>query len=283
MTVSEFHKKLSLFLDDGHIEDSLLEARYIIQHILSIDYSEFLLRGNDTLSEAVASTAERMASRRVTGEPLQYILGEWDFMGYTFRVGEGVLIPRPETEILCEYVLDKIAGITAPVVFDLCSGSGCIGISIKKSRPDARVILVEKSDKALAYLRENSQSICSGNEPEIISGDILDLDEFRHLPEADAIVSNPPYIRSDEIPELQKEVQFEPHMALDGGADGLIFYRCLVSDWSRKLKNTGFMAFECGEDQSDDIVKLFSEINFDSETVCDYNNIQRIIIGRRKP
>lgn len=282
MTVSALHKKLSLIFVDSLIEDAAFEARYIIQHILSMSYGDFLLRGNENISAEAVLFAEKMAERRVSGEPLQYILGEWDFMGHTFKVGEGVLIPRPETEILCEYALDSIADILSPVVFDLCSGSGCIGISIKKARPDARVILVEKSDKALAYLRKNCEDICADNEPEIIRGDILNFDEFKHLPKADAIVSNPPYIRSNEIPALQKEVQYEPKMALDGGEDGLIFYRHLTAYWSSKLKNEGFMAFECGEDQSEDIRALFSLISFDSETVNDYNNIQRIVIGRRK-
>lgn len=282
MTVAALHKKISAFLNENEVEDSALEARYLVQHLLGLSYGEFLLRAGDSVTDDVIVSAEAMAKRRADGEPLQYIIGEWDFMGYTFKVGEGVLVPRPETEILCEYVLDKIKDIPSPVVYDLCSGSGCIGISIKKARPDARVILVEKSDKALLYLTENCKSICRDNEPETVKGDILLYDSFDYLPKADVIISNPPYIRSDEIPTLQKEVQREPKMALDGGEDGLLFYRCLVSFWSKKLKNNGFMAFECGEDQSEDIKNLFSEINFDSETVNDYNNIQRIVIGRRK-
>lgn len=282
MTVSELHKKLSRFLSENSIEDSSLEARYFIEHILKISYSDFLLRAMNEVADDDCKIAEEMAERRVKGVPLQYIIGEWDFMGYTFNVGEGVLIPRPETEILCEYVLDRIKNIPSPVVYDLCSGSGCIGISIKKNRPDARVILVEKSDKALKYLRRNSHSVCAGSAPEIIEGDILNFEAFDSLPFADVIVSNPPYIRSEEIPTLQKEVQREPVMALDGGEDGLIFYRCLVKDWSKKLKNNGFMAFECGEYQGNDINILFSTINFDSKVILDYNNLERCVIGWRK-
>ena len=111
---------------------------------------------------------------------------------------------------------------------------------------------------------------------------ILKVNVFDNLPQADVIVSNPPYIRSDEIPSLQSEVLREPVMALDGGDDGLVFYRVLVNEWSEKLKSDGFMAFECGEDQAQDICDLFSEINFDSKVVYDYNNIQRIVTGRRK-
>ena len=282
MTLSALYKATTEKLVANGIDDAALEARLIIENILGISYSEFLLKGNDDIADAVSHEVGAKADRRIAGEPVQYILGEWDFMGFTFKVGQGVLIPRPETEILCEYVLEKIRDISNPTVYDLCSGSGCIGISIKKYRPDAKVILIEKSDEALKYLSENSKALCADAEPVIIQGDILKIENFSHLPEADVIISNPPYIRSNEIPTLQREVQREPTMALDGGEDGLIFYRVLINDWSKKLKADGFMAFECGEDQSEDIMDLFEKISFDSETIIDYNNIQRIVTGRRK-
>lgn len=281
MTISSLYKSICELLADNKIEDSSLEARYIIEHILDLSYSEFLLSGNNEISRENAEKAEMMALHRITGEPLQYIIGQWDFMGYTFKVGSGVLIPRPETEILCEYVYEKIKNLSSPVVYDLCSGSGCIGLSLKKLCPKAKVVLVEKSDEALKYLRENSKNLCGGDEPAIIQGDILSYEDFDFLPKADVIVSNPPYIRSREIPFLQKEVQHEPKMALDGGDDGLIFYRALVNCWSEKLKDNGFMAFECGEDQSGAITELFNKIDFDTRTINDYNNLQRIVIGRR--
>lgn len=282
MTLSALYKATTEKLVANGIDDAALEARLIIENILGISYSEFLLKGNDDITDEVGHEVGAKADCRIAGEPVQYILGEWDFMGFTFKVGQGVLIPRPETEILCEYVLEKINNISNPTVYDLCSGSGCIGISIKKHRPDARVYLVEKSDEALKYLSENSKALCADVEPVIIQGDILKIENFSHLPEADVIVSNPPYIRSNEIPTLQMEVQREPTMALDGGEDGLIFYRVLINDWSKKLKADGFMAFECGEDQSEDIMDLFEKISFDSEAIIDYNNIQRIVTGRRK-
>lgn len=282
MTLSALYKATTEKLVANGIDDATLEARLIIENVLGISYSEFLLKGNDDIADEVGNEVGAKADRRIAGEPVQYILGEWDFMGFTFKVGQGVLIPRPETEILCEYVLEKIRDISNPTVYDLCSGSGCIGISIKKHRPDAKVILIEKSDEALKYLSENGKALCADAEPVIIQGDILKIENFSHLPEADVIVSNPPYIRSNEIPTLQREVQREPTMALDGGEDGLIFYRVLINDWSKKLKADGFMAFECGEDQSEDIMDLFEKISFDSEAIIDYNNIQRIVTGRRK-
>lgn len=282
MTVLSLYKSLCQLLNDNRIEDSALEARYIIEHILGISYSDFLLNGNTEISAENSEAAEMMALHRITGVPLQYIIGEWDFMGFTFKVGEGVLIPRPETEILCEYVVQSIKDIPSPVVYDLCSGTGCIGIAIKKLCPNAQVTLIEKSHEALKYLRENCKNLCQGNEPSIIQGDITCYNDFDFLGDADVIVSNPPYIKSRELPFLQKEVQHEPAMALDGGEDGLMFYRCLVNSWSNKLKDSGLMAFECAEEQSGDIVDLFKKINFDTTVINDYNNIQRIVTGRRK-
>ena len=280
MTIKEALCALTEKLKD--IDDGNIEAKYILEKVTGLSYSETLLRYGEEISLEKYGEAGLMADRRLAGEPIQYILGEWDFMDFTFKVGDGVLIPRPETEILVEHVLNKVADVANPVVYDLCAGSGCIGLSIKKIRPDATVYLVEKSDKALTYLRKNCETLCGElDNIEVIHGDILHFDSFSSLPFADVIVSNPPYIKSDEIASLQSEVLLEPHMALDGGADGLVFYRYLVDFWSRKLKDTGFMAFECGEDQAEDICKLFNAINFDNETVNDYNNIQRIVIGRR--
>lgn len=281
MTLNEALKALKAKLSD--VDDGDIEARYILEKVSSVPYTQILFKGDDELSEEMYNDALVMAQRRLDGEPIQYILGSWDFMDFTFKVGEGVLIPRPETEILVEYILDKIKDISEPVVYDLCSGSGCIGLSIARLHKAAKVYLVEKSDNALVYLRANNKSLCGESEnTTVIQGDILKVSSFDYLPVADVIVSNPPYIRSDEISTLQSEVLREPIMALDGGEDGLIFFRVLVNEWSKKLRKGGFMAFECGEDQANDISELFSKINFDSEAVYDYNNIQRIVIGKEK-
>ncbi len=280
MTINDAFSALKSKLNN--VVDGEIEARYILEKVSGLSYSEILFKGNDEISEEKYDEAMALADRRLSGEPIQYVLGSWDFMDFTFKVGEGVLIPRPETEILVEYILDKIKNIEEPVVYDLCSGSGCIGLSIRKLHRNSIVYLVEKSDKALTCLNYNCRELCGDLEnTTVIQGDILKPEDFAYLPKADVIVSNPPYIRSDEIATLQSEVLREPHMALDGGEDGLIFYRCLVSDWTSRLKENGFMAFECGEDQAEDICNLFEKNKFDSEIVKDYNNIERIVIGRR--
>lgn len=282
MTLRQLHRKISSLLNENEIENADFEARLITEKVSSLSYSHLILRYGDEASAELYSQAATLAKRRIDGEPIQYILGQWDFMGNTFNVGKGVLIPRPETEILCEYVIDKLKNKSEAVIYDLCSGSGCIGISIKKALTRPQVYLVEKSEAALEYLKRNSAENCQGDEPHIIEGDVLCYEDFSALPPADVIISNPPYIKSSEIPTLQREVLLEPSMALDGGEDGLIFYRYLVSHWTKSLKKDGFIIFECGENQSRDIITMFNKIDFDSEVVFDYNNIDRIVVGRRK-
>jgi len=279
---NNLYRKISKILSENGVEDFEFEAKVIISHYSDFSFSDCALKLECDFSNKSLIDINCAVERRLKGEPLQYIIGEWDFMDFTFKVGEGVLIPRPETELLCEYIVEKIRHMDHPVVYDLCSGSGCIGLSIKKYVPQCEIFLVEKSEKALEYLCHNASEICKDTFLTIIKGNIFDLKSFENHPKADVIVSNPPYIRTDEISFLQKEVRFEPVTALDGGADGLDFYRCLISEWKKMLKKDGFMAFECGEDQGEDICRLFDENGFDSEVIKDYNQLDRIVTGRRK-
>lgn len=276
------YRKIAEELKKNHVEDAEFEAKIIISHYGNCSVSEAFFKDELDFSESDLTEIKSAVRRRIEGEPLQYIIGEWDFMDFTFKVGEGVLIPRPETEILCEYIINKIKNMEHPIVYDLCSGSGCIGLSIKRIVPQCEVYLVEKSEKALGYLTENASNVCKNMFLTIIKGDIFNIDAFGIYPKADVIVSNPPYIKSSEIPTLQKEVQCEPKMALDGGEDGLEFYRLLTCEWKNLLKEEGFMAFECGENQAEYISLLFEQNKFDSEVIEDYNHIKRFVIGRRQ-
>ena len=241
-------------------------------------YTDFLLKGNDTADDELCDKAFELAEKRVSGMPIQYVIGEWDFMGHTFSVGEGVLIPRPETEILCEYIIEKIKNIDDAVVIDLCSGSGCIGLSVAKEVKNAKVFLVEKSDNAFGYLKKNSDRFGCDNVI-AIKGDIFSGFESFGIPEADLILSNPPYIESADIAGLQSEVLLEPSMALDGGEDGLDFYRAINEKWLGHCN--GAVAVECGEGQSDDIRKIFSTQCAETYSVTDFNGIERVVIGRK--
>lgn len=271
------------FLSDlDGIENAENELRFIFKKALSINDTDFILMGMNEISEDMTDKIGAMVSERLTGKPIQYILGEWDFCGLTFKVDENVLIPRPETEILCNYVLDYIKDFKdTPYVGDLCSGSGCIGLTIKHKRPDAYVNLFEKSISALACINENAKALCPNQFLAVTIGDIFQIDSYGTLPEFDVLVSNPPYIKSSEIPNLQKEVQFEPKMALDGGEDGMIFYRFIIENWIRFLKKDGMFAFECGEGQADEIKELLEKNDFRTEVIKDYRDVDRFVIGKR--
>lgn len=281
MKLNELFNKLSAEI--GKVsENSFFEAKELLKHICGYSETEFLLNRSSEVKESLLDEISESVRKRLDGMPLQYIIGEWGFMGNTFTVGEGVLIPRPETEILCQLVIDSASELNNPVVFDLCSGSGCIALSIKNALPASEVYAVEKSREAFRYLEINAERLCSDNPVKIINGDIFDTEYYKNLPHADIIVSNPPYINSDEIAILQKEVLREPRMALDGGADGLLFYRFIISEWKKHLKKDGMFAFECGENQARDISLILVENGFDTFIMKDYNDIERIVIGRRQ-
>ncbi len=281
-TVASVYNEISALLQKADIEDFSFESRLILEKVLKFTYTDFLLKQNDNVSDECYNIAFSMATERARGMPVQYLLGEWDFMGNTYKVGEGVLIPRPETEQLCEHVAKLLSNKSELVIFDLCSGSGYIGITMQTLFPESDVFLVEKSDIALRYLKDNIECICKTKKPTVYHESIFETEKFFDLPLADVIISNPPYIKSQEIPTLQKEVQFEPTMALDGGEDGLDFYRVIAEFWTSKLKNDGFIAMECGEEQAKDITDIFLNNGFVCETIKDFNNIDRIIIARRK-
>ena len=283
MKIRELYKAVAKKLNFGGIESAETEARFMLYDALKFTASDFYMKSDCEVDTQSIEKLDKMCTRRLGGEPLQYILGRWDFMGESYRVGKGVLIPRPETEQLCELIINKLKNKKHAVVYDLCAGSGCIGLTLKKECPDIDLYLVEKSGDALKYLMDNAAEVCKNTFLTIVKGDVLQLDLFELYPPADVIVSNPPYIKSDEVPLLQKEVTFEPTMALDGGEDGLVFYRYIISQWSHKLKDDGEMFFEIGEEQGREVSSLFKNIGFDSRVIKDYNNHDRIVTGRKMP
>ena len=211
--------------------------------------------------------------RRCSREPLQYILGSWDFMGLTFAVSPDCLIPRPDTETLVEAALHTLPPRAR--IADLCTGSGCIGISLKLSRPAASVCLSDISKDALDVAALNAARL---------NADVFlcRSDLFNDLPadRLDVIVSNPPYIPSPDCASLQAEVMQEPLSALDGGDDGLCFYRRICQEAPRHLKPGGFLLMELGDSQADRVRSLMEASGFVSVTVRkDYQSLERMICG----
>jgi release factor glutamine methyltransferase len=205
-----------------------------------------------------------LARKRSEGFPLQYLLGQWEFWGCNFKVGEGVLIPRPDTETIVEQVLDicRREGLTAPKIADLCSGSGCIAVALKKELPKAEVYAVELSEKALSYLRQNTELNGCGD-IKIIGGDVLRSETARQITGLDILVSNPPYLTSQDMRELMTEVRHEPESALFGGEDGLDFYRALTELWKASIKDGGYIAYEFGLGQHDAVKDILEKNGFD--------------------
>ncbi len=220
-------------------------------------------------------TVVGMLNRRLKNEPLQYILGEWEFYGLPFKVGSGVLIPRQDTETLVETALPLIKP-DCNKVFDLCAGSGCIGITLAKLGK-ADVTLFEKSDKALKYLKQNID--LNGVTARVLQYDVLG-EPFDGV--ADMIVSNPPYIKTEVVETLDPEVKCEPMMALDGGEDGLIFYRHIAHEWKSALKDGGYLIFEIGFDQGDEVCDILKNAGY-TEVACikDLGKNDRVVIGRK--
>lgn len=196
---------------------------------------------------------EQAVRRLQDREPLAYVLGEWYFYGETYRVSPACLVPRPETEHLVEELIKRLP--QNAVFADLCTGSGCIAISTLAHRPDCRAVAVDLSEEALALARENAvlngvSDRISFLHADVLAGDALGDEVY------DALVSNPPYIVSEVIDTLEPEVLREPRMALDGGEDGLSFYRVLVSEYRNNVKTGGFLLFEIGYDQGEALKAL---------------------------
>jgi release factor glutamine methyltransferase len=236
----------------------------------------------EAVSQENEKTIREYVKKRSEGYPLQYILGKWEFYGYNFRISPDVLIPRPDTEVLVENVLElcRKEGKSSPVIYDLCSGSGCIAVALKKELPEADVYAVELSEKALAYLRQNTQLNGCGD-IHIIQGDVLKRETARSLMGLDILVSNPPYLTSKDMSELMTEVTYEPAEALFGGEDGLGFYRALTQLWKISVKEGGFIAYEFGMGQHEDVKRILEENSFtDVELRQDGGGIIRTATAR---
>jgi len=277
MTVNEIYQSGLKLLENNNIENSKFEAQSLLQKAFSLDRIGFIIHKTDKADENCSHNFLKFIEKRISGEPLQYILGEWSFMGFDFKVGKGVLIPRDDTEVVVNLCIDFLKNRTDKKTVDLCSGSGAIAVALDKIS-GAEVTAVEIDETAFSYLETNVKENNSSVKP--VMADALEICDTFADGELDLIVSNPPYIKSADIETLQKEVRLEPRLALDGGEDGCDFYREIVSRWSRKLKKGGALAFELGENQADAVKALMTEQGFsDFKISLDFGGVQRAIIG----
>lgn len=277
MTVNEIYQSGLKLLENNNIENSKFEAQSLLQKAFSLDRVGFIIHKTDKADENCSHNFLNFIERRISGEPLQYILGEWSFMGFDFKVGRGVLIPRDDTEVVVNLCIDFLKNRADKKTVDLCSGSGAIAVALDKIS-GAKVTAVEIDETAFSYLETNVKENNSSVKP--VMADALKICDTFADGGLDLIVSNPPYIKSADIETLQKEVQLEPRLALDGGEDGCDFYREIVNRWSRKLKKGGALAFELGEGQADAVKALMTEQGFsDFKISLDFGGVQRAIIG----
>ena len=234
------------------------------------------------LTAEQAAKLEALTARRATREPLQYLCGSWPFLDFELAVGPGVLCPRADTEVVAEAAAQMLAGVQAPKVLDLCAGTGCLGLGVKRFCPEADVTCVEKSPEAFRYLKKNAVSALKQGTARAVEGDLFNY--WQGLPEAelDLIVSNPPYLTAAEMQQLQPEVAREPAMALEAGEDGLVFYRALAEHYQNALRPGGALALEIGWQQREAVTALLAANGW-VDIACrkDYGGNDRCILARR--
>lgn len=275
MTIFEAYNSTKQKLLKAGIDDYVFEAKQIIKHITGLTSSQILVKYNTPLTDYQQTQLTAIIRQREIHYPLQYIFGEWSFYGNRFYVGPGVLVPRADTETLIEPCIEYLKQHKNAKVLDLCTGSGCIGITLAKEVPDAEVKMLEKYKEAAVYTQKNIKLNGTDN-AEAFNGDIFagDLADGEY----DLLVSNPPYIPKGEMKTISPETEYEPKTALLGGEDGLDFYRAIIKNYKNSIKQSGFIAFEVGIGEFSDVSDILSGEGFkDIKVYKDMNGIERAV------
>ena len=277
MKIIEGFNLVNKKLTEAGAESPAFDTSELISFVLNTPYTPALDKEQEICAEDTAKLLN-LAERRAKGEPLQYILGQWEFYGYPFKVGKGVLIPRDDTEVALRASFEHLDNIQNPKILDLCAGSGTLSVTLKKLYPEAEVTAVEISDDACFYLKENAK--LNSADINLINEDIFKVyGDFKDR-YFDLIISNPPYLTTEELKTMQKELYFEPELALNGGDDGLIFYRRIVPLYTPKLKLGGQLIFELDGSQAEYTRELMKAENYgDIEIFDDLGGIHRAIKG----
>lgn len=281
MTLGGAYREGSRLLAEAGVESPSFDAGCLFRKAFGLDRVQRSLHSMEPADPERTECYLRTARERAGGRPLQYILGEWPFLGLTLEVGEGVLVPREETELLVKTAAEMLKAEPLPRVLDLCAGTGAVALGLASLLPGARVTAAEKYGEAFSYLTRNIART-GLNAVSAVRLDALDPAAAEGFGWLDGFVSNPPYVRAGEIAALQREVRREPREALDGGEDGLLFYRAIAGIWLPKLKPGGAAAVEIGEGQAKDVTGLFGGYLDDIRTCRDFNGIPRVVCGYRK-
>lgn len=256
------------------VEEPVSKARRVLAYVLGRSKEYLISHDGEEISSCDVEKFKCCIRKLINGVPIQYVIGFQEFMGIEFEVNENVLIPQPDTEILVYEVLNIARKYSKPKILDLCTGSGAIAISLSRSIPSAQIWASDISEEAIKIAKRNDKY----NKVTFVHSDLFENISTKF----DIIVSNPPYIKSDEIKTLSKEVQNEPKIALDGGKSGLDFYEKIINNANKYLTSQGHLCLEIGEDQKDAVLKIFKTSNIwtEIETYKDLGNNDRVITAK---
>lgn len=270
-------------LEQAGVEDAAFDAACLMELVAGRNWRWM----DGELTEAQKNRLEQLVEKRAQRYPLQYLAGRWPFLDFELEVGPGVLIPRADTELLCETGAELLAGKAEPEVLDLCAGSGCVGLGLKRLVPAARVTCLEKSPDAFAYLRRNAAGALPGSGPEHpavrpVAGDVFCYQQQLGAETLDLILSNPPYVTGDEMKALEPELRFEPEMALEAPHEGLAFYEHIAPAYCGALRCGGWLAVEIGWAQAAAVRGIFEAAGYRNVAVRqDLAGKDRVVLGQK--
>ena len=280
ITYNNLYLDIRQQLRKSGIDAATLEARELVCFGTGKSREELARDGSLYASPELERQVRSLVDRHLAGEPVAYLIGEWEFYGLSLDISPDVLIPRPDTEVLAGQAIEYIQTLGECRVLDLCAGSGCIGLAVASQAPQARVVLGEYSDAALKVCRQNIRRNGLSGRVVPMQADAREKPE-RSLGEFQCIVSNPPYIPRADIETLDASVRdYEPHLALDGGEDGLDFYQTISGKWKDALAPGGRLYFEVGIGQADSVLRIMRAQGFgDIQIVKDLHDIPRVVFG----
>ena len=280
ITYNNLYLHIRQQLRKAGIEAATLEARELVCFGTGKSREDLARDGGLYASPELERQVRSLVDRHLAGEPVAYLIGEWEFYGLSLDISPDVLIPRPDTEVLAGQAIEYIQTLGECRVLDLCAGSGCIGLAVASQVPQARVVLGEYSDAALKVCRQNIRRNGLSGRVVPMQADAREKPE-RSLGEFQCIVSNPPYIPRADIETLDASVRdYEPHLALDGGEDGLDFYQTISGKWKDALAPGGRLYFEVGIGQADSVLRIMRAQGFgDIQIVKDLHDIPRVVFG----
>ena len=280
MNIEEILKKEINNLKQNNIENSTLKAKILLANILNVKKEYLLIHSEEEIKQEDKIKYENCIKELIKGKPLQYITNKQEFMGLDFYVDENVLIPQPDTEILVEKAIEIAETTQKNKILDMCTGSGCIAISLAKNINNVQITAVDISNSALNVANKNAINNNVENKIKFINSDMFNNIEEKF----DIIVSNPPYIETETINKLEIEVQNEPHVALDGGIDGLKFYKIIANNAFEYLNENGYLLLEIGYNQQNSVTQLLQDIGkyTNIETIKDLGGNYRVVIARKE-